>query len=494
MAKRDLILLALDDERALKSIQDALQTVSYETTNASDRTILKKIIKETIPALVIIEEQFDGIPGIKSAGEILERFPAMPIFIYSEQESFVLYKDVIQAGLSGCLYPPLRNEDITSAVERGLNRARLLGDWLRREVKRTTASLKRRAKLTKSELNRYQIIFANIQDGVVILDEEERILLINKGMEVAFELSGKDLRGKLFSTVIDHPDVSSLLNRGQSLPLKYHTINFDDGRTYNAQYTPIGGIGSVITMQEISNLKQLDRLKNEFVNTISHDLRSPLTAVLGYTDLLNRVGSLNEQQLEFLNKIRLSMDSITALVNDLLDMSRLEAGFDTRREHLKLENILKIAQATVEPQLKLKDMELHTSIGKKLPELNGNPIRIRQVLDNLLANAVKYSPEGSTIRVSLKSEDNQIIFSVSDEGAGIPLSEQPRVFEKFYRASNVSKKVGGSGLGLAIVKSVVDWHQGRVWVESKLGEGSTFFVVLPTYNSTRNKTLNKLKK
>jgi PAS domain S-box-containing protein len=491
MPKRDLVLLALDDDTILQLMQRALRAAAYETAIASDRTILNKIIQETVPALIMLGEQFDGLPGVKIAREILERFPTMPIVIYAEQESLVIYKEVIQAGLSGCLYPPLRNDDITGSVERSLQRARNLGDWLRREVKRTTASLERRATLSESELKRYEFIFANIQDGVLILDEAGRVQLTNRAMEVAFDLSREEIRGKMVSDVINHPDMDSLLKRAQSLPLKYHEINFDDGRIYNAQYTPIGGFGSVITMQDISYLKQLDRMKNEFVHTISHDLRSPLTSVLGYTELIQRVGSINEQQIEFLDRIRSSVESITALVNDLLDLSRLEAGFDTRREFVHLENILKFALDTMEGQFKMNGLKLQLEVGKDLPELRGNPIRLRQLLDNLLSNAIKYSGKGATISVSLHAEDSQIIFSVADEGVGIPQTEQARIFEKFYRASNVPDQVGGSGLGLAIVKSIVDSHQGRIWVESAMGKGTTFFVVLPANNPDKIPTINE---
>lgn len=493
MPKRDLVLLALDDDTIQQLMQRALRSVSYETAVASDRTLLNKIIQETVPALIMLGEQFDGISGVKVAREILERFPTMPILIYTEQESLVLYKEIVQAGLSGCLYPPLRNDDIIGSVERSLQRARNLGDWLRREVKRTTASLERRATLSESELKRYDFIFANIQDGVLILDEERRIQLSNRAMEVTFDLPGKEVRGKLVSDVIDHPDFVSLLNRAQDQPLKYHEINFDDGRIFNAQYTPIGGFGSVVTMQDISYLKQFDQMKNEFVHTVSHDLRSPLTSVLGYTELIQRVGSLNEQQEDFLDRIRFSVESITSLVNELLDLSRLEAGFDTRREIVRIENILKFAMDTLEGQFKMNNLAIQLDIGEELPELRGNPIRLRQLLDNLLSNAVKYSPAGATISVSLHAEDNQIIFCVADEGVGIPQSEQARIFEKFYRASNVPDEVGGSGLGLAIVKSIVDSHQGRIWVEAAQDKGSTFFVVLPAHDPDEIPITHELK-
>ena len=482
MPKRDLILLALDDDTILQLMQRALRSVSYETAAASDRTLLNKVIQETIPALIILGEQFDGLSGVKIALEIFKRFPTMPILIYAEKESLVLYKEIVRAGLSGCLYPPLRNDDITGSVERSLQRARNLGDWLRREVKRTTASLERRATLGESEIKRYNFIFANIQDGVLILNEDGKIQLSNRTMEEAFDLVGRDIRGKPIDTVIEHPDFVSLLNRAHDHPLKYHEINFDDGRIYNAQYTPIGGFGSVITMQEISYLKQLDRMKNEFVHTISHDLRSPLTSVLGYTELIQRVGSINEQQADFLDRIRSSVRSITSLVNDLLDLSRLEAGFDTRRELVHFDNILKLAVDSLESQFKINNLNLQLSVGNEIPKLHGNPTRLRQLLDNLLGNAIKYSPKGSTISVSLQAEDSQIIFRVTDTGAGIPQSEHARIFEKFYRASNVPDEVGGTGLGLAIVKSIVDSHQGRIWVESAADKGSTFFVVLPAHD------------
>ena len=485
MPKRDLILLALGDETIQQLMQRALRAAAYETAIASDRTMLNTIIQETIPALIMLGEEFDGLPGVKLAKEILERFPTMPILIYAERESLLLYKEILQVGLSGCLYPPLRNDDIIGSVERSLQRARNLGDWLRREVKRTTASLERRATLSESELKRYEFIFANIQDGVLILDEEDNIQLSNRAMEVAFDLVGKEIRRRPIAEVIDHPDFMSLLNRASDLPLKYHEINFDDGRICNAQYTPIGGFGSVITMQDISYLKQLDRMKNEFVHTISHDLRSPLTSVLGYTELIQRVGAINDQQIEFLDRIRSSVESITLLVNDLLDLGRLEAGFDTRREIVDIGNILKYALDTMESQFTVNDLHLQLDIEQDLPELRGNPIRLRQLLDNLLSNAVKYSPRSTTISVSLIAEDSQIILCIADQGTGIPQSEQARIFEKFYRASNVPDEVGGSGLGLAIVKSIVDSHQGRIWVESAAGKGSTFFVVLPAYSSDK---------
>jgi two-component system NtrC family sensor kinase len=130
---------------------------------------------------------------------------------------------------------------------------------------------------------------------------------------------------------------------------------------------------------------------------------------------------------------------------------------------------------------KKKNINIDKEIVSGLPALRANPIRIRQMLDNLIGNALKYTPDDGRIHVGIQAEDSQLILQVSDTGPGIPADEQNRIFEKFYRATNVVEGSRGSGLGLAIVKSIVDSHQGRVWVESTLGQGSSFFVVLPAY-------------
>jgi len=234
-------------------------------------------------------------------------------------------------------------------------------------------------------------------------------------------------------------------------------------------------------MQDITYLKQIDRLKNEFVHTVSHDLRSPLTAILGYVDLLDRVGPVNDQQREFIHRVQNSVQSITALVNDLLELGRIEAGFDSQKEIVPLDGIIRFTLETLGGQISDKKLNLHLNLPDEIPQMRGNPIRLRQMLDNLIGNAIKYTPENGEITIDVEARNDQVIFRISDTGPGIPPSDQPHIFEKFYRASNVPKGVGGSGLGLAIVKSIVDNHQGRIWVDSLLGQGSTFTVVLPIY-------------
>jgi PAS domain S-box-containing protein len=480
MAKQILILLALNPSPILDLMQRTLRASEFEVAIAHDRVGVDRCIQESIPDLMIIGDKFSDQDGFSISTEILERFPTLPIILYADQDTTGFAKSALRLGLSGYLYPPLKMADITDEVHRSLAHARKLGDWLRREVKRTTSSLKEKAKLSESERSKLDAIIANIQDVVIVLDERQNILLANHAVYDIFNLGSKEIVGRLLVDVISNPDLKALLERAGDGPLKYHEVNFDDGRVFNAQYTPIPKIGAAVTMQDISYLKELDRLKSDFIHTVSHDLRSPLTSILGYTELLERTGPLNANQKEFLQRLQGSIQHITALINDLLDLGRIEAGFDTRREAVQLESVLKYTLDMFDGYIKKKKISLTTDIAPNLHSLRANPIRIRQMLDNLVGNAIKYTPDEGSIHVSMSMQDNQIILKVEDSGFGIPAEEQGRVFEKFYRATNAAENVEGSGLGLAIVKSIVDSHQGRVWVESIVGKGSSFIVLLPS--------------
>ncbi len=477
-----LILIAFPPSSERLIFERALRSAGYQVALAETGNEAERIFQESIPSLVLLHTSFEK-SGLDFAAALLERFPTLPIVLYEESEKLASYRRALQIGLSGYLFPPLRIEDLQQTIERSLLRARQLGDWLRHEVKRTTASLEKRIEISETERRRYEVIFASIEDGVILIDTNGKIMMINPAAQRIFGLTQAQAEGKSILDVIQHPDLRDLMLRSGQKYLSYHEINFEDGRVYHAQITPIPTLGQAITLQDITYLKEIDRMKNDLVNTISHDLRSPLTAVLGYTELIERVGPLNEQQRIFLGRIRTSVENITALVNDLLDLNRLEAGFDTRRERVHLDALLAYSLDMLRPLIDQKELQLEVNITPQLPVMRGNPLRLRQVLENLIGNAIKYTPPKGRIEISLYPQDSQIIFKISDTGPGIPPEEQSRIFEKFYRASNVSAESTGFGLGLAIVKSIVENHQGRVWVESTLGKGTTFYVVFPAEKS-----------
>lgn len=482
MPKQDLILLALDESHILKLMERALRAVNYETAIASDTKSLSRILQESTPALLMVGEKFDGHDGLDIVRELLERFPTLPFLLYTEKAKPDLVKKIFKLGVTGYLAPPLKTDDIVGTVEGVLKHAYRVGDWLRREVNRTTTSLKKRARISESERTRFETVINSIHDSVMILDQENRIILVNPAMCKSFGLDEKTSIGKLVIDVIDHPDLHAMLQgSGDIDPLHHHEISFPDGRVGSAQVTTIPDIGYAVTMQDITYLKEVDRIRNEVVHTVSHDLRSPLTSVIGYTELISRSGSLNENQQDFLNRIQESVEHITTLINDLLELGSIEAGLDIRREWVQLDVLLLYSLDMLQGQIKSKHLKVQSDIAESLPALRANPVRLRQVLDNVVGNAIKYSNKNGEVKISIKAEGDQVILHVSDTGPGIPAQDQAHIFDKFYRGQNMDKQQG-SGLGLAIVKSIVDAHQGRIWVESTLGKGSSFFIVLPVNN------------
>jgi PAS domain S-box-containing protein len=480
MPKPDLILLALEEASILSLMERVLRAVKYETAIAKDLQSLGKILKESTPSLLLISERFDGKDGLKVARELQTHFPTLPFLFYAEKLKPELMKGIFQLGLSGCLVPPLSTDDIIEAVESCIKNAHRVGDWLRKEVHRTTASLQKRAQTSEAEYARLESVFNNIHDSVMILNQQNVITFVNPAMCRAFGINAKTAVGKPVLDVIKHPDLLTLITRADTTDLfQYHEISFPDGRVGNAQFVAIHDVGYAFTMQDVTYLKEIDRIRREFVSTVSHDLRSPLTSVIGYSELIERAGPLNEQQRDFVGRIQDSIQHITSLINDLLDIGSIEAGIDTRREFVQLEGILRYTIDMLHGQIKAKRLKIEIDITPSLPSLRANPIRLRQVLDNVVGNAIKYSPSGGKIFISIHAEGNQVILQVTDQGPGIPPEDQPHIFDKFYRATNIGSDVEGSGLGLAIVKNIVENHQGRIWVESTLGKGSSFFIVIP---------------
>lgn len=480
MSKPDLILLALEESSILNLMDRVLRAIDYTTAIAKNRKSLAQILQASTPSLLLIGEKFDGLEGLTIARELHERFPTLPFLVYTEKVQPELVKNILRLGLGNYLTPPLRTDDIIEAVETSLKNAHRVGDWLRHEVKKTTASLQKRAQISEAERSRLETVFNNIHDCVMILDLEDRILLINPAMCHSFGLDETSAVGKHVLDVVTHPDLRALLVRADhNDPLQYHEVSFADGRVGNAQLAVIHDIGRALTMQDITYLKEADRARSEFVHTVSHDLRSPLTSVIGYTELVERAGTLNDLQRDFLHRIHDSVKQITGLINDLLDIGSLEAGLDTRREFVQLDGILRYTLDMLQGQIKSKHLTVKTDLSPALPAVRANPIRLRQVMDNVVGNAIKYSFPDGEINILIRSEDDQLILKVTDAGPGIPVADQPRIFDKFYRGSNIDADVEGSGLGLAIVKTIVESHQGRIWVESVEGKGSSFFVVLP---------------
>ena len=233
--------------------------------------------------------------------------------------------------------------------------------------------------------------------------------------------------------------------------------------------------------EQMERLRELDVMKDQFVSSVSHELRTPLTSIVGYQELLldGEAGELSEDQEHFLGIIGRNCDRLTRLVDDILFVARVDAG----RLSLDLQDIdiVDVVTKTVEsarPVAARKDLTLKLDAETDRLELHADPVRIGELLDNLMSNAIKFTPEGGVVTVVVARDDGTVHLEVKDTGVGIPPDEVQKLFERFFRAST-SSVASGTGLGLSITKSIVEAHRGKIWVESTLGEGTTFLVDLP---------------
>jgi PAS domain S-box-containing protein len=241
--------------------------------------------------------------------------------------------------------------------------------------------------------------------------------------------------------------------------------------------------------RDITARKEADQLKDELVSTVSHELRTPLTSLRGFAELMLKKEFPREKQKEFLAIIHNESVRLTNLINDFLDLQRIESGRQEYHfEGCSLPALLHESVAIFSGGKEHRPF--HLILPPQLPMVRADRERIQQVLANLFSNAVKFSPEGSAISVGAQVRDGETVVWVKDQGLGIPQEALPKLFSKFFRVDNQdTRTIGGTGLGLALIKKIVEEHTGKVWVESTVGEGSTFFFTLPLAEAEQHETV-----
>ena len=340
------------------------------------------------------------------------------------------------------------------------------------------------------ELSRRQLeaILNSTPDPVLVTDASNRLILANPAAGHVFGVTIRRGERPDFDKTIQVQSLRELL---QASVTERHSaeISMPDGKTYLAMASPMTAenktVGRVCILRDVTQLKEIDTLKSEFVSTVSHDLRSPLTLMRGYATMLEMAGTLNEQQRNYARMIVQGVDNMARLVNNLLDLGRIDFGVGLQVESIPVLDILERVTGSLQMQAKQKGISLGVEIPKDLPHaIEADGALLQQALYNLVENALKYTPQGGEVTIQLQTDPSALTFAVQDSGIGIPKNDLPRLFEKFYRGTNREALAQrGTGLGLAIVKSIAERHGGKVWAESELGKGSAFYLQIPLVQS-----------
>ena len=370
---------------------------------------------------------------------------------------------------------------------------------LTKSLNETAARLGGMIHSLSEERDRLTAVLRSMLEGVAVIDTEERVAICNEAFASVWGVRADLCENKSMVEVIRQPDVLALIRTALGGAEGLHgeiSLGNTRPRSFSVTAAPIptlsrsdsgssrgaGRLGAVVVLHEITELRRIEQVRKDFVANVSHELRTPLTAIQGFAETL-LCGALADPQnnRRFVEIIRNHASRLGSLTDDLLKLSRIEAGkLEPEVRPVRVEELL---EAGVESELSLakaKHLSLSMSVPKNLPPIRGDLNLLREVLQNLLDNAIQYTSEGGRIDVCAAAKNGAVTVTVSDTGIGIPHSEQARIFERFYRVDVArSREVGGTGLGLSIAKHIVESHGGRIWVESEVGQGSRFHFSVP---------------
>ncbi len=351
--------------------------------------------------------------------------------------------------------------------------------------------LEKKIEAVIEDKNKIEAILSSMREGVIVVDKDENIVLINSSLARMLELRSEKYIGKPFWEIISNNEVNSIIKKAlkkkNSFSVQVSILQSSETRNIQIQTAPITDqkgrlLGLVGVFHDVTELKKFEKARSEFIANVSHELKTPITSIIGFVETL-KDGAINDlkKRDEFLNIIHSHSRRLDNLVNDILSLSRIEfREIEMNPVPISVKEILDNAQALYNNKIKSKKQSLKINIPTELPAAFSDPDMIVQVFSNLIDNAIKFTPERGKIAVEARDVNDFIQIDVSDTGIGIAEEHLSRIFERFYRVDKArSREMGGTGLGLAIVKHIVHANRGEVSVKSEFGKGSTFSVFLP---------------
>jgi two-component system, OmpR family, phosphate regulon sensor histidine kinase PhoR len=354
----------------------------------------------------------------------------------------------------------------------------------------TAAWMDRTIQSLSRERNRSSAILRSMVEGVAVIDSQERLVFCNRAFSEIWNLDSAAIEGRPMIEAVRNSDLLGLIRRalrGEEGLRSDITLGIVQHRSFSATATPVQSLegaaagdkpsGAVVVLHDVTELRRLERVRHDFVANVSHEFKTPLTAIQGFAETLLS-GALEDPRnnRRFLEIIRDHATRLAVLTDDLLKLARIEAGkLEVQFGPVQLAEVIERCAETAQLKANRKQITLEIEVPPNLPAVHGDASLLRDVVQNLLDNAIQYTPEGGRVRVIATAGPREAVVTVDDTGMGIPLAEQERIFERFYRVDVArSREAGGTGLGLSIAKHIVEAHGGRLWVESEVGRGSKF--------------------
>ncbi len=490
-------ILVIDDEQIMRDgcsrilSRDGCSVICAENGNQGLEEI--KGHPENID-VILLDLMMPGMSGMEALDHIRAIDPNLLVIVitgYATVESAV---EAMKKGAYDFIPKPFTPDQLRIVVKRALERRTLQkeAEFLRREREKSLRDI-------ATEKSKIKTIINCMGDGVLVCDRDSCIVLSNPAASRMLKVSESSLIGNFLPQCNLHSELSKMIQESLATTDKsYSSVSQElslgeSGEIFLRAHTaPVRNdlgetLGSVTVLQDISHLKELDKMKSEFIAMVAHELRAPLAAVeQQLTVILNKMaGEVTEKQEQLLSRAKERTKGLLTLIKDLLDLSKIEAGMMVQyKEPLHLHEVVQKVVDLMRAEAEVKKLDLQFTAPPELSLISADRNSMEGIFTNLISNAIKYTPEGGKVWVHLGEEGEFVKVTVSDTGIGIKKEDLSRIFDKFYRVKTVeTRQIVGTGLGLSIVKSVVDAHLGSISVESEEGGGTTFTVLLPKESS-----------
>lgn len=474
-------ILVIDDEKRIRDVcLEMLTNEGFLVSVAQDGYRGLDILQNEHFDIILLDLMMPGLSGMDLLKHIKELFPETIVIVITGYATLEHGIGAMKKGAFDFLPKPFSPEDLRLVIKKALDYMSTLQD-------------------IANEKSRMRTLINHLGDGVMATDADKKIALANPAFLKMIGYRGKSVIGMHVQDLIKNERLNQMIEEALSMGVENFgelTEEFEHGSLGDNEDLVLGvrcvpfrdqldrNLGTITVIHDITTLKKMEHLKSDFVSMVAHEIKGPINSVLMQIKVFldGLAGDVTEKQVEILTRISERLKALSALSVELLDLAKIESGLITmEKEKLDTADLLKEIVAFHQGRALLKKIELTLDVPQGLSPLLANKGNMEEVFSNLISNAIKYTPEEGEVTVSAKTENGYVCVSVSDTGFGIPEKDMGRIFERFFRVKNKNTRfISGTGLGLSIVKSIVEAHNGMISVESKLDEGSTFKVYIPT--------------
>ena len=470
------ILVVDDEERIREGCQIVLSDLGFEVDIAPDGEKGLKMIEERHFDIILLDLMMPTISGFDVLSKVRDLHPDTVVIVITGYATVEHSIEAMKKGAFDFIPKPFDPDQLRAIVAKAIKYTRALQD-------------------IADSRSRLRMVVNHLTEGVLTTDDSKHIVLANPAFLHMIGYHGESVIGHTVNECIAHDELSQMIDQAISTRSDTYTeimkeLSLEDtgDRILSARCLPFRGrtgvnLGTITVLHDITALKKIDQMKSDFVSMVSHEIRSPMNSLLMQIKIIldGLAGDVSDKQREILERASGKILSLTDLVSELLDLARFESGLISHEKELIVIHDLLVDQLAFHGvAARGKNIEVLLDLKANASVILGNRQGMDEVFTNLITNAIKYSPAGGTITVSTASENGYLNVTVRDTGYGIPQEDLEKIFMRFYRVKDKqTREIHGTGLGLAIVKSIVEAHHGDITVESCVGGGSAFTVVLP---------------